>query len=235
MKSSPLIVALDQSRPEEAMALVDQLGELVDFYKVGGALYLKDGLRLMSFLKQKQKRVFLDLKFHDIPNTVGKACHQAADLGVDLLTIHLSGGSEMAMAAVKAVDGSTTKVLGVSVLTSMTESVLQNELGVRWTLAQQVQALVKLGLTSGLHGVVSSPEETLFLRQTFGKDFLIVNPGIRSGHDAMGDQKRTATPETAIKNGASYIVVGRPIIEAVDPVAATKAILSQIAQAVSAS
>lgn len=228
MRESPLIVALDQDDPREARALVEKLGERVGFYKIHGPLYLREGLAFIEFLKSRGKRIFLDLKFHDIPNTVGKACKGASELGIDLLTVHLSGGSEMLDYAVKAVAGTKTRILGVSVLTSMNETALREETGVTRPLRDQVEHLVGLGLKAGVHGIVSSPEETRGLRQKFGTDFLIVNPGIRGSEDSKGDQKRTATPKAAMENGASYLVVGRPIIAAPDPLAAADKILDEI-------
>lgn len=172
----------------------------------------------------------LDLKLHDIPNTVKKAAKNAGLLGAELLTVHASGGSAMLKAAVEGVReaGSKTKVLAVTVLTSIDEETLQNELGVTKSVLEQVKSLAMLAKESGVDGVVCSPKEITAIRECCGQNFLIVTPGIRPKGSAVGDQKRIKTPAEAINDGANYIVVGRPITEANDPAGAMEAILKEI-------
>lgn len=224
MNPDPIIVPLDLPDLDSACRMVDLLGEHVAWYKIGPVLYLESGRELAAFLKRRGKRVFLDMKFHDIPNTVEHACAAAARLGMDLITVHLSGGRPMLRGARKGVEGTASKLLGVSVLTSTDEKTLREDMGVDRTPLEQVRFLVGLGLEAGVHGVVCSPAETAGLRERFGKGFLIVNPGIRDESDPPDDQSRTATAREALGRGADYLVIGRPILSASDPVAKVAAL-----------
>jgi orotidine-5'-phosphate decarboxylase len=225
-----LIVALDVSSPAAARSIVAAVGDSASAYKVGMQLYTAEGPSLVRELINSGLRVFLDLKYHDIPTTVAAAVSEAAKLGVSMLTIHASGGGKMIRAAAEAARGVNPDilVLGVTLLTSLDDSDL-GTLGVRGNVLDQVVRLSALALTNGCQGVVASARECPALRNEFGHEFVIVTPGVRpagSGHD---DQARVVTPAEAIAAGASHIVVGRPITEAGDPAAEARAILGQLA------
>jgi orotidine-5'-phosphate decarboxylase len=219
MADERLIVALDDSDLASALELVTELGDLVDFYKVGLTLCTAAGPAAVKALKERGKRVFFDLKLHDIPAQVGGAAGVAAELGVDLLTVHAAGGPAMMRAAATAVAGSTTRLLGVTVLTSL---VLPGG------SPEPVLTAAEAAMAAGLDGVVASPEEAAALRAALGQAALIVTPGIRPAGSDLGDQKRVSDPATALQRGASHLVIGRPITAAGDPRAATKAILAAI-------
>ncbi len=227
-----LIVALDVSNEEKARALVAQLGESVSFYKVGKELFTAVGPALVRELVAGGKKVFLDLKFHDIPNTVAGAVHSAAALGVSLLTVHASGGSKMLQAAAQASAQSVGKptVLAVTVLTSLTSADLE-EVGVSGSVEAQVLRLAGLAITAGCGGIVASAQEAPRLRQALGAGFTLVTPGIRPAGAVAADQARVVTPEDAIRAGANFLVVGRPIAAADDPKHAAQAIIQQIERA----
>jgi orotidine-5'-phosphate decarboxylase len=225
-KTSPIIVALDHDDVSSALSLVKTLGSVCDFYKVGSALVHAEGEDLVRRLVGEGKKVFLDLKFHDIPNTVERACRQASRMGVTLLTIHLSGVTEMIKAALNG--AGDVKVLGVSVLTSINETTLKEEIKALLPLKEYVEHLVGLGLETGIHGIVCSARETAVLRSKWKQDFLIVNPGIRLSDDELSDQKRAETPSSAMKSGASYLVIGRPISEAKNPLEKFQAMMDDI-------
>jgi orotidine-5'-phosphate decarboxylase len=218
MADERLIVALDDSDLASALELVTELGELVDFYKVGLTLCTAAGPAAIKALKERGKRVFFDLKLHDIPAQVGGAAGVAAELGVDLLTLHAAGGPAMMRAAATAVAGSTTRLLGVTVLTSLA---LPGG-------SEPVMEAAEAAMAAGLDGVVASPEEAGLLRAALGQAALIVTPGIRPAGSELGDQKRVSDPATALQRGASHLVIGRPITAAADPRAATAAILAAI-------
>jgi orotidine-5'-phosphate decarboxylase len=224
-----LIVALDVANGEKARALVQGLGETVNFYKVGKELFTAEGPGIVRELVASGKRVFLDLKFHDIPNTVAGAVRSAASLGVSLLTVHASGGSAMLKAAVAAAAQSVTKptVLAVTVLTSLSSAELE-ETGICVDVETQVLRLAQLAVNAGCGGIVASAQEGSRLRQMLGGGFTLVTPGIRPAGVSAGDQARVVTPADAIRAGASYLVVGRPITGAGDPKAAARAIAQQI-------
>lgn len=224
-----LIVALDVPTAEKARALAGRLGESVLFYKVGKELFTAAGPAIVSELIGGGKRVFLDLKFHDIPNTVAAAVRSAAALGVSMLTVHASGGSKMLRAAAEAAAAFAAKptVLAVTVLTSMGEADLQ-EIGVAGGVEQQVLRLAAMALRAGCGGLVASAQEAARLRRELGAEFTLVTPGIRPAGGKAGDQQRVVTPEDAIRAGAGYLVVGRPITQAEDPAAAARAIARQI-------
>jgi orotidine-5'-phosphate decarboxylase len=224
-----LIVALDVSTAVAAQKIVAAVGDSALTYKVGMQLYTAEGPQVVRDLVASGRRVFLDLKYHDIPNTVGAAVREAAHLGVSMLTVHAAGGVQMLRAAVHAARNADPAllVLAVTVLTSMDENDLE-KIGVSGSVVEQVTRLAALALAEGCHGVVASAREAPALRAKLGNHFTIVAPGVRpagSGHD---DQARVLTPAEAIAAGASYIVVGRPITEAADPAAAARAILGQI-------
>jgi len=233
-----LIVSLDLSDMTRIQSLVERLGQRVLCYKVGAIPFTLFGPEIVRYLKQGGKKIMLDLKYHDIPNTVARACEGALHMGVDLITVHTSGGFSMLEEAVKAIltgPGSSNagkpKLLGITVLTSIDEAYFNDLFGnVQRTLAEQVIFLAQLARSAGLDGVVASPREIVPIRQSCGQDFLIVTPGIRPAQKdvTQDDQARTMTPKEAIQSGADYIVVGRPIVKAEDPVAAAEAILKEM-------
>ena len=237
MKNKKLIIALDVETSSQALELVKQLHSVAGMFKVGSQLFTSAGPQIVRDILGHDSEVFLDLKFHDIPHQVAGAARSAAELGVSLLTIHASGGSEMMQRAVDAVNevaakgGVRSKVLAISVLTSIDETIL-SQIGVTSSPAESVLRLVKLAETSGVDGVVASPQEIESIRRTASSpDFLVVTPGIRPSTNEKGDQKRVATPAAAIAAGASYLVVGRPITGAADPVAAAHRIVVEMEEA----
>ena len=223
-----IIVALDVPSKAEALRLVEQLQGQVSFFKIGLQLYTAEGPEIVRAMLAKGAKVFLDLKLHDIPNTVARAVESANNLGLQLLTIHLSGGSEMIRAAIGAKKGNTS-ILGVTVLTSSTDGTLR-EIGIDHQADDQVLRLTKLGVENGIDGVVASPHEIKELRKEFGDKIKIVVPGIRPSWAEAGDQKRTMTPREAIEAGADYLVIGRPITAAKDPREALERILEEISK-----
>lgn len=229
-----LIVALDVPDGKKAQALVQQLGEAIVFYKVGKELFTAEGPSVVRELVSSGKKVFLDLKFHDIPNTVAGAVRSAASLGVSLLSVHASGGSRMLKDAAEAAAQSPTKptVLAVTVLTSLSTDDLP-EIGVSGDAESQVLRLGTLALNAGCGGIVASALEAVRLRQTLGAGFTLVTPGIRPADDAAADQMRVVTPADAIRAGANYLVVGRPITASANPLGAVTAIMRQIESAYS--
>jgi len=222
-----LVLALDVPTLDEARARVDLLAGSVGLIKVGSQLFTEAGPAFVRELRARGEGVFLDLKYHDIPNTVANAVARAADLGVSLLTVHALGGRAMLEAAAKAAAGSPTRVLAITVLTSHAEGSLA-ELGLGGSLPENVERLARLARSTGVQGVVASPHEVPLVRSACGKDFLVVTPGIRPSGAERGDQARAATPEAAVARGADYIVVGRPILEAPDPRAAALAIVASL-------
>lgn len=224
-----LIIALDVSSAAAAQKIVAAVGDSVLIYKIGMQLYTAEGPQAVRDLVSSGRRVFLDLKYHDIPTTVARAVREAAQLGVSMLTIHASGGGKMIRAATEAARSVNPDlfVLAVTVLTSMDENDLQR-LGVRGCVLDHVLRLSALALAGGCQGVVASPLETSEIRRELGRGFEIVTPGVRPAGAVHGDQARVTTPAEAIAAGASRIVVGRPITAAQDPGAEARAILSQI-------
>ncbi len=221
-----LIVALDVPNYAEAEKLVKTLSPVVKIFKVGKELFTAEGPRVVEMVRKHGAKVFLDLKFHDIPNTVAGACASAAKLGVFMMNVHACGGREMMQKAAEAVKDKSL-LIGVTVLTSMNEANLK-EVGVATGVAAQVENLAKLAKTSGLKGVVCSPLEIELIRKTCGNDFVIVTPGVRPDWAATGDQKRVMTPKEAIQKGADYLVVGRPITAASNLLDAAKKVLAEI-------
>ena len=220
--SERILAALDFPDAAQALAMADRLRGAVGGFKVGKQLFTAEGPALVRSLTSRGDRVFLDLKFHDIPNTVGGAVESALRLGVWMVNVHASGGRAMMTAAREAADraaadgGTRALVIGVTVLTSLDAAALR-ETGVTDEPSRQVARLAALARESGLDGVVCSPQEIELVRQTCGQDFAIVTPGIRGAGDAKGDQQRTATAAGAIQAGADYLVIGRPITAASDP------------------
>jgi orotidine-5'-phosphate decarboxylase len=227
-----LIVALDVPSAAQARQIVQTIGEAAVTYKIGKQLFTAEGPQVVRDLVSSGRKVFLDLKFHDIPNTVAGAVKSAAALGVSMLNVHASGGSKMLKAAVEAASQSSARplVLAVTVLTSLVDSDLQ-ELGVSGNVVSQVLRLGALTRNAGCGGLVASAQEACELRRELGEGFTIVTPGIRPAGSASGDQARVVTPADAIASGATYLVVGRPILDAPDPAKATKRIVEEIEQA----
>jgi len=221
-----IIVALDVPTEKEAVNMVNRLRQHVSRFKVGLQLYTAAGPNVVREIVRTGANVFLDLKLHDIPNTVRSAVASAVDLGADMMTIHLSGGEAMIRAAVEAAQGRTT-ILGVTVLTSQTDETL-NSIGVRESVEAQVVRLASLGVKCGVGGLVASPREAAVLRRQIPAEIRIVTPGIRPSSAPAGDQKRVTTPQEALQAGADYLVVGRPIIADPDPVAAVQRILAEL-------
>ena len=226
-----LIVALDVQTREEAVAKVRALGDAVGFYKIGLELFTAEGPDVVKVVKDLGKKVFLDLKFHDIPRTVERAVRSGGKLGVDLMTIHSVGGKAMIRAAADAsaeFGAAGPKILAVTVLTSLDRSDLEDVGIVGRDPADQVLAMAKFATAHGAHGLVCSPQEVARLKAALAAGTLFVTPGVRPAGAAVGDQKRVATPADAVKGGATHLVVGRPILAAADPVAAAREILAQM-------
>jgi orotidine-5'-phosphate decarboxylase len=226
-----LAVALDFPNEHEAMKLVDRLDQSCQWFKVGMELYYAAGNSIVQQLRDRGFSVFLDLKLHDIPNTVAGAVRSATQAGASLLTIHATGGAAMMSAAAEAASApGSPRLLAVTVLTSMDANELAG-IGITASPAEQVLRLARLAQASGIDGMVCSPEEVAALRKETGPNTLLVIPGIRPTGSAVEDQKRIATPAQAIAQGASMLVVGRPITRAHDPAEAAQAILQEIADA----
>jgi orotidine-5'-phosphate decarboxylase len=229
-----LIVALDVSTPAEAEALVTRLGDAVSFYKIGLELFTAGGPDVVRAVTAQGKRVFLDLKLHDIPRTVERAVTAGAALGVSLMTIHASGGRAMIRAAAEAARScgvSAPRILAVTALTSLDQNDLA-DLGIIRPLREHVTAMGLLAVReAGADGIVCSPQEVAAMRAALGPAALLVTPGVRPAGAAVGDQKRVATPAAAVRDGSTHLVVGRPIVEAPDPRAAALAIQAEMRQA----
>lgn len=220
-----IIVALDVPNVAAAFRLVDRIGDSASFYKVGPPLYTRGGAEVIRELKQRGKRIFLDLKYHDIPNTVARSVEAAAELDIDLLTVHATGGAAMMRAAREAAGEAGPRILAVTILTSFgvddAEQVWGKQLN---SLREEVARLGALAVEAGADGVVASPLEAEALKRRHGPAFLVVTPGIRPPGADAGDQVRTATAGDAVRFGADYIVVGRPVVQADDP----KAVVMQM-------
>jgi len=232
-----LLIALDVESSAKAIALADNLRGVAGGFKIGSRLFTSEGPSIVRALTSRGDRVFLDLKFHDIPNTVAQATAAAASLGVWMLNVHASGGSRMMQAARDAAHETASKegrtpplVIAVTVLTSMNQAML-GDAGVQSPVLDQVLRLAELTERAGLDGVVASPQETSLIRTRRRADFAIVTPGIRGGQAATAgkdDQERTMSPAEALAAGSSYIVVGRPVIAAPDPRAAAESIVREM-------
>lgn len=230
-----IIVPMDVSSQEEAIALVQRLPD-VSFWKVGLELFVSTGSEILSILKSENKRIFLDLKFHDIPNTMAGATRAAASYGVDLITVHATAGRNALKAASLAAQAGSeaagcppAKLIAITLLTSLTSRELAFDLKIPLELPEYALSMALLAQETGLSGAVCSPQEVAQLRQTCGDDFLLVCPGVRPKWAEAGDQKRSLTPAEAIIAGANYLVIGRPITAASDPVAAWKRICEELA------
>ena len=230
-----IIVPLDVPTEAEAIALVDRLPQ-VSFWKVGLELFVSSGPGILTALKQREKRIFLDLKLHDIPNTMAGACRAAAKYGVDLLTVHATAGKTALEASQTAAEAGAIaaglpapKLIAVTLLTSLSSRMLAFELKVPLELPEYALQMALLAKDSGLAGAVCSPQEADQLRQTTGDDFLLVCPGVRPTWAEAGDQKRAMTPAAALQAGASYLVIGRPITAASDPEAAFARMCDELA------
>ena len=227
---SQLIVALDVPGRAEAVAAADALPAEVAWFKIGLELFCAEGPAVLEPFQARNKRLFLDLKLHDIPRTVERAVQSAARHGVSMLTVHAAGGSAMLRAAAdaaRALGPLAPKIVAVTVLTSLNQEDLR-DLGVQRTPGEQVLALGRLALAAGVDGLVCSAQEVAALRQALGPQPLLVTPGIRLPEDEVGDQKRVATPAAACRAGASHLVVGRPILAAADPATAARRILQDL-------
>jgi orotidine-5'-phosphate decarboxylase len=224
-----IIVALDYPDAQSALQLVDQLTPDLCRLKVGKELFTATGPQLIETIQKKGFEVFLDLKFHDIPNTVAKACEAAAKLGVWMVNVHALGGQKMMQAAREALDkyAQRPRLIAVTILTSMDKQDI-TQIGLQGEPEDNVISLARLAKGSGLDGVVCSPKEVAQLRQALDKDFLLVTPGVRPQGASRDDQKRTMTPKQTLQSGASYLVIGRPITQANNPLQALKVICTEI-------
>ncbi len=231
MKDPRIIVALDYPEQSQALSLVDQLDPTQCRLKVGKEMFTHLGPGFVETLQSKGFEVFLDLKYHDIPNTVASACRAAAELGVWMVNVHASGGRRMMEAASEALAAHTKPplLIAVTVLTSMSQQDL-NELGISLTPAEQALRLADLAKDSGLNGVVCSAQEAAQMKQSLGQDFLLVSPGIRPAGSAADDQRRIMTPTEALEAGSDYLVIGRPITQADDPMGVLRTINSEISE-----
>jgi len=218
MLTDKIIVPIDVQTQEEAIKLIELLPE-VSFWKVGLELFISCGPYILPYLKEKGKNIFLDLKLHDIPNTMAGACSSALKYQVDLLTIHAAAGRNALEQTLLATNGvvNAPKLLGVTALTSLTEQDLKNDLSISVSLEQYVLSLALLCKNAGLAGSICSPLELEFLRKPLGNNFLLITPGIRPSWSQARDQRRTLTPSQAISAGADYLVIGRPLTAADDP------------------
>jgi orotidine-5'-phosphate decarboxylase len=224
-----LIIALDVSRASAAQKIVTEVGDSASTFKVGKQLFTAEGPQVVRDLVASGRKVFLDLKFHDIPNTVAGAVKSAAELKVSMLTVHASGGSKMLQAATEAATSSSSKplILAVTVLTSLSDEDLQ-ELGLPVGVADQVLRLAGIARNAGVGGIVASAHEARSLRRNLGEGFAIVTPGVRPTGSATGDQARVVTPAEALEAGATHIVVGRPITDDPNPSQAARRILEEL-------
>ena len=228
-----LIVALDVASVAEVERVVDLLDDAVSFYKIGLELFSAEGPNVISTVKARNKKVFLDLKLHDIPRTVERAVKAGAALGVDLMTVHAVGGKAMIRAAKEAALSAgegAPKILAVTVLTSLDQSDL-TDIGVTRDVGAQVEVMGEFAFANGADGIVCSPREVLHMRTLLGSDVLLVTPGVRPAGGDVGDQKRVATPAQAVRDGSTHLVVGRPILEAADPRAAALEFVRQMENA----
>ena len=222
-----LIVVLDMDTRQQALDTIAACGACT-WYKIGSQLFTRCGPDLVREVLALGKNVFLDLKFHDIPNTVAHGAKAAADLGAGLFTVHASGGRKMIDAARKAVEGTQARILAVTVLTSLSDAELRGEVGMNETAAEAVPRLAKQAIEAGAHGIVCSPLEIALVRAAVGPGPLIVTPGIRPAWAAQDDQSRVLTPREAAAAGASMIVVGRPILKHNDPAEAVRLIQEEL-------
>lgn len=222
--SNRIIVVLDLSTHQEAKDLIDNLVDVAEWFKVGPQLFTSVGPDIMKEIKSRDKKLFLDLKFHDIPNTVAKASEAAVELGVDMFNMHVSGGLEMMRTASEAAKNKALELgikkpilLGVTILTSINATNFQQDFGSTKSLEEQILYMAKQAQRAGLDGVVASPQEIELIKNACGEDFVVVTPGVRPEWSSQDDQKRTMTPQQALAAGADYVVIGRPIYRASEP------------------
>jgi orotidine-5'-phosphate decarboxylase len=230
-----LVLALDVDDFKKAEKLVGKLSDYVGVFKIGSQLFTAEGTKVVDMVNERGGKIFLDLKFHDIPNTVARAAEVATKLGVYIFNVHTSGGYEMMRAAAEASEKISLAsgirkplILGVTLLTSINQEILEKEIGIKKRLEEQVVHLAKLAKVAGLDGVVASSREIKQIRKACGEDFIILTPGIRPAGKSSDDQKRIMTPQEAIKLGADFLVIGRPIRDASNPVEAAKEILREM-------
>jgi len=233
-----LVLALDVDNFKKAEELVNKLSDYVGVFKIGSQLFTAEGAKVVNMVNERGGKVFLDLKFHDIPNTVARAAEVATKLGVYIFNVHTSGGYEMMKAAAEATEKISLAlgvrkpiILGVTLLTSINQEILEKEIGIKKRLKEQVVALAKLAQAASLDGVVASPQEIKEIRAACGDDFIILTPGIRPAGkslDNQDDQKRVMTSREAIRLGSDFLVIGRPIRNASNPVEAAKEILREM-------
>lgn len=234
MADNRLIVALDFHRMEDVVSLVDRLGDSVSYYKVGMELFYSVGAQVITYLQNKGKNIFLDLKLHDIPNTAAQGLCSLMANGANMLNVHASGGYTMMKTAADRLHAMAQeqgmecpKLIAVTILTSISEDDWQG-LGMQCSIREQVVRLAKLAKEAGLDGVVASPQEAAAIREACGPEFLIVTPGVRPAGASIDDQSRIATPASALANGATHLVVGRPIRAAENPVQAAEKIVKEM-------
>lgn len=225
--STELIVVLDVDDPKLALEIVDACGRC-QYFKIGAQLFTRCGPSIVEAVQAMGKDVMLDLKYHDIPNTVKHAAQAAADLNVSLMTLHALGGRAMIQTAREAVEGSKTRILAVTILTSHSDQTIREDLGLQEDAKQAVPRLAKLAVDAGAHGIVCSPEEIVLVREAVGSEPLIVTPGIRPAWATKDDQSRVMTPRQAAEAGASMIVVGRPILKHESPSVAVDLVLEEL-------
>ena len=230
-----LVLALDVDNFKKAEQLVGKLSDYVGVFKIGSQLFTAGGAKVVNMINEKGGKVFLDLKFHDIPNTVARAAEVATKLGVYIFNVHTSGGYEMMKAAAEASKKISLAlgvrkplILGVTLLTSINQEILEKEIGIKKRLEEQVVHLAELAKAASLDGVVASSWEIKEIRKTCGEDFVILTPGIRPAGKSSDDQKRVMTPREAVKLGSDFLVIGRPIRNAANPVEAAKEILREM-------
>jgi orotidine-5'-phosphate decarboxylase len=221
-----LILALDVDRADEALAYVRMLKPYLSLFKIGNQLFTREGPAIVRAIRAEGVDIFLDQKWHDIPQTVAKAVKSAVALDVKFVTVHASGGLEMLQAAQEAAKGSRTEILAVTVLTSLDDGALR-QIGFERSTADQVVRLARLAVLAGVSGLVCSPHEIELIRQQVQEPVKLVTPGVRSGSDGLQDQKRTLSAPEALKRGANHLVIGRPITQASDPIAATQALMAE--------
>jgi len=221
-----LILALDVDRADDALAFVRRLKPHLSLFKVGNQLFTREGPAIVKALRAEGVDIFLDQKWHDIPQTVAHAVKSAVALDVRYVTVHASGGLEMLQAAQEAVKGSRTEILAVTVLTSLDDDALR-QIGFGHSASDQVVHLARLAVKAGVRGLVCSPQEIELIRRYVDEPIKLVTPGVRSASEGVQDQKRTLSAAEALKRGANHLVIGRPITKAADPVAATQALMAE--------
>ena len=233
--SPQLIVALDVSNARAALDIVGRLEDQVRFFKIGSELFTAAGPDVIRQVRVRDAQVFLDLKFHDIPNTVARSCRVAARYGVYMLTVHAAGGPAMIEAAAEAVrheaGDERPRIIAVTVLTSIDDRLWRDQLGMGSSVSDSIVSLARMAHGAGADGVVASPKDLSLIRESCGDELLIVTPGVRPAGAATGDQARVASPADAVREGADFLVVGRPIVAAQDPAAAATAILAEMESA----